>query len=108
MSKLVIVGKMAETGEKRVFSDLDEACSVCGLSRTSISLACRDGVESGGWRFRRVERVYAVRLKVGGEWRLVVENGRGTGYLEVENPLRRVGAREVDKIKDITIGWYYE
>jgi len=106
MSKQVIVGKHLKTGQKCVFDTLEIASEIIGVSIATISRATMSGEEAGGWRLRRAERVYCVRLIAFRSWRVVVENGRKTGYVEFGNPLSKIRRNEVDQVKDVTGEWY--
>ena len=106
MSKQVILGKCLETGRKRVFLTLEEASDELGTSIASASRACMGGEPCRGWSLRRVDRVYAVRLKAFNSWRVVVQNGKNSGYLEYGNPLSKVRKCDVADVRDITESWY--
>lgn len=107
MAKQVIVGKCLKNGQKCVFETLESVSELLGISVATASRATMGGEETaGGWILRRADRVYAVRLKAFRSWRVVVENGRGTGYLEYGNPLSKIRKSEVDQVKDVTGEWY--
>jgi len=102
MSKQVIVGKCLETGEKRVFSTLEEASAALGVSIATASRSSAVGGECVGWLLRRSERVFLVRLKAFRSWRLAVENGRNSGYLEYGNPMSKIRKCDIDDVREVT------
>lgn len=108
MAKTVIIVKNVATGVKTVFSTLEDASKALGVSCTSLSLACVDSRPTMGYLVKRVDRVYALHLRAHNEWIVAVGNARNDGYLELENPSRRIGRREIDRIKDITLGWHMQ
>lgn len=108
MAKTVIVAKGAVTGIRRMFETIEEASQELGMSGTSVSTACIDGRETKGWLLRRVDRVYALHLRAHNEWVLGVSNARNDAYLELDNPSRKIGLREIDQVRDITVGWYWQ
>ena len=107
MAKQVIVCKNVSDGSVRLFETLEEASRVYGVSVSSISLACTSGRESCGCLFRRVDRVYALMCGMRKEWVIAVQNNSGSGYFEYGNPLRKIGSREIQQVRDITLGWYF-
>jgi len=83
---------------------LEEASDALGKSVATVSRSLLGGEECGGWVLRRADRVYAVY--VSGGWRVAMENGRGNGWIEYGRPEVRFGRRDVEKIREITLGWY--
>ena len=108
MAKQVIVAKCLENGQKWVFNDLEEASREIGVSPAAISMASIGMRDCAGWSVRRVDRIFAVRSKGRHEWLVAVMNNRNNGYLEFENPMRKIGLREVDQVRDVTLGWYFQ
>ena len=106
MAKQIIIGKNVETGQKRLFENLEEASRLLGVSLAAVSVASSTGKECSGWLFRRVDRIYALRCGVHKEWVVAVMNNRNNGYLEYENPARKIGMREINQKREITLGWY--
>lgn len=106
MAKQVIVGKHLGTEQRCVFETLEEASDFLGVSIATVSRATVSGEEVAGWVLRRVDRVFAVRLVAFRSWRVVVSNGRESGYVEYGNPLSKIRKSDVDQVKDITGGWY--
>jgi len=107
MAKLAIVTKCLETGEKRVFSTLEEASAALGVSTTSLSLACVDSRPTKGYLVRRAERVYALRMRSCKTWIVCAQNAHGA-YIEMGNPYRKVSKKEYDAVRDLTAGWYFQ
>lgn len=108
MAKTVIFAKNVESGIRRVFETLEEASVCVGISDTAISQACVEGRPAKGWLFRRVERVYAVHERAHNKWMMAVMNARNSGYLEYQNPARRIAQSELDQVRDVTLGWYFQ
>lgn len=106
MAKQVIVGKCLKNGQKCVFDTLEGVSELLGISVATACRATMGGEEVAGWMLRRADKVFCVRLKAFASWRVVVENGRGTGYMEYGNPLSKIRKSEVDQIKDVTAEWY--
>ena len=100
------MAKSVETGQRRVFLTLEEASEAVGTSIATASRACMSGGECCGWVFRRVDRVYAVRLKAFNSWRVVVGNGRNSGYLEYANPFSKIRKCDVSDVRELTEVWY--
>ena len=107
MAKQVIVSKNVGDGSVRLFENLEDASRAYGISVSSVSLACTCSRECGGALFRRVDRVYALMCGVRKEWVIAVMNNSGSGYFEYGNPLRKIGSREIQQVRDITLGWYF-
>lgn len=108
MAKTVIFAKSVESGIRRVFETLEECSLALEVSDTAISQACVEGRVCKGWLFRRVERVYAVHERAHNKWMLAVSNARNSGYLEFQNPARRIAPGELDEVRDVTLGWYFQ
>ena len=90
-----------------VFDDLAEASRVIGVSVPAVSLACSEGRECAGWLVRRVERVFAVQTSIRRDWVVASAHPRTEGmYVELGNPARVLGKKEVGQVKDITVAWY--
>lgn len=77
-----------------------------GVSVSTVSRAVSGLEECNGWFLRRVDRVFAVHLRESGSWRVVSENGRGSGYVEYGNPFVRIGKKDVDRERELTLYWY--
>lgn len=101
------MAKNAQTGLRKVFRTVEEAANGLGISGASISAASIDTRETKGWIIRRVERLYAVHTRVHNEWILATVNSRGV-MSEFGNPARRITGREVDEVRDVTVGWYLQ
>lgn len=103
MAKQVIVVKSS----LRVFNTLEEAARELDIAPGSISRAIMECRECKGHLMRYAPRVYAVKLKGTLEWVVATRNARNSGYLGVDDPMRKIGLRMVDRVKDITPVWYY-
>lgn len=89
-----------------MFLTLEEVSEALNLSTATVCRAIQGAEQCGDWFLRRADRIYAVKLKAFNSWRVVQENGRGTGYVEYGNPMSRIGKREVSEIRDLTLSWY--
>ena len=98
MGKKVIIVK----DPKRVFRTLEEASRELGMHPSTLSRAISDGAN---W-VRYGDRVFAVLPKGGGDWMVVTENSRGSGYLCWGNPTRKVSKRDVVEVRELTLAWY--
>ena len=107
MAKQVIIANFKEDGYNRVFSTLESAAGVLGIHPSTISRAIAECSDVKGIRFRYGDRMYAVRLKGSAEWRVMTENARRTGYVLYGAPEIRFRNGAVEKVRDITEGWYY-
>lgn len=107
MGKTAIIAKNAVSGLRSVFRTIDNASEVLGVSAASISAASIDLRETGGWTVRRVDRVYAVHVRVHNEWLVANMDSKG-GYMEYGNPERKISKKEIDEVRDITAGWYLQ
>lgn len=108
MAKSVIVAKNVENGVKLLFETVETAANELGMSATSVSTACMEGRECKGWKLRRADRIWALHLRAHNEWMLGVSNAKNDGWLEFENPDRKIAVKEVDRKKEITLGWYFQ
>lgn len=103
MAKQVLIAR----GLDKVFKTLEEASEYLGVSGSSISRSMNECRECQGHLFRYVNRVFAVRLKTNGAWRIVTRNSRNGAYILMDDPAVRIKDREVDRIKDLTVVWYF-
>lgn len=107
MGKTVIMAKNANTGFRQMFRTIEEAAEGLGISGASVSAASIDERNAKGWEIRRVERIFAVHAHAHNEWLLAVVNSKGV-LTEFGNPGRRISRKEVDEIRDVTVGWYMQ
>lgn len=105
MAKSVILVKNKENGSKMVFDTLEEAAKWTGLNVSTLSRACADTGYTKEWIVRRADRMYNVKLKGERAWRVAGMNSRNSGYIELDT-FERLDGRKVEKVKDITLGWY--
>ena len=103
MAKQVLVA----SGLPRVFKTLEEASEALGVSGSSISRSMNECRECQGHMFRYVNRVFAVQLKAGGEWRIVTRDSRNSGYILIEDAGKRIRQSDVSRVKDVTAVWYF-
>jgi len=107
MGKTAILVKNVQTGLRRVFDTLEQASEVTGVSSASLSAATIDVRETCGWVVRRVDRVYALHMRVHNEWLIATATSKGN-FMEYGNPARKIGTKETDEVRDVTAGWYLQ
>ena len=107
MGKTAILVKNVQTGLRRVFDTLEQAEAVTGVSSASLSAATLAVREPCGWVVRRVDRVYALHMRVHNEWLIATSTSKGS-FMEYDNPSRKVSTREVDEVREVTAGWYLQ
>lgn len=102
MSKQVIV-RLDGGG---VYENLEEAARDLGGTASNVSRAISESGKYHGVPLRWASRVYAVKEKASGRWRVCVMNGRNTGYVPVSQVEPSVRRENVDQVKDLTAVWY--
>lgn len=100
-----VIAQESRTGYCALYETLEAAAESLGTTSSAVSIACRDGRECRGWMVRRVERVYAVKTRVRQDWVICTRDVRGR-YIEYGNPVRVMGEKEMDQVREITMGWH--
>lgn len=100
MGKQVIVRK----SQPGVWRTLEEAAEELQVSVSTLSRRLRD-VDPD---LRYAARVYAIRLKSDGEWRVAVMDATGRSYVLLGQSLNKVAKKDVSQVKDITVAWYLQ
>jgi hypothetical protein len=108
MGKQVIVVNSEVSGFNQVYPTLEKASEALGLSASTISRAIAEGgIYKDRLRMRYAERVFGIRLRADGTWRIATEKSRGNGFVLMYEPMNKVSKREVIEVRDITEGWYW-